>query len=64
MRQLVVSGDDASELLELIEEALDTVALFVEMGVVSRWNLRFRFERALARRVVNVKSTPLANLLI
>ena len=30
--QLVVSGRDAAELFELVEEALDDVALLVEVG--------------------------------
>jgi hypothetical protein len=34
LEQLVVSGCNASELLEVVEEALDTVALLVEIGVV------------------------------
>ena len=32
--ELVVSGCDATELFELVEEALDDVALFVEISVV------------------------------
>jgi hypothetical protein len=31
--ELVVSGCDASELLELVEEALDEIALLVEFSV-------------------------------
>ncbi len=33
---MLVSGCDAAEVFELVEEALDEVALFVEIGVVGR----------------------------
>lgn len=37
LRPLVVSGDDASEVLELGEEALDQVALTIEPAVWPSW---------------------------
>jgi hypothetical protein len=43
--QLVVSRSDASELFELVEEALDDVALFIEVGVVEPLNLAVSFRR-------------------
>ena len=41
--QLVVSGRDAPELFELVEEALDDVALLVQVGVVGTLTVRLRF---------------------
>ena len=41
--QFVVSGGDTTELFELIEEALDDVALLVEIGVVGPLHLAISF---------------------
>jgi hypothetical protein len=43
--QLVVSGGDAAELFELVEEALDDVAFFVEVNVVGTLDLAVSFWR-------------------
>jgi hypothetical protein len=43
--QLVVSGSDAAELFELVEEAFDDVAFFVEVDVVGTLDLAVSFWR-------------------
>jgi hypothetical protein len=43
--QLVVSGGDTAELFELVEEALDDVALLVEIDVVGTLDLAVSFRR-------------------
>ena len=43
--QLVVSGGDTAELFELVEEALDDVALLVEVDVVGTLDLAVSFRR-------------------
>ncbi len=43
--ELVVTGRDAAELFELIEEALDDVALLVEFGVVRPFEGAVSFRR-------------------
>ena len=48
--QLVISGGDATELFELVEEALDDVALLVEVGVVGTLDLAVSFRRDDGRR--------------
>ena len=43
--QLIISGCDASELFELVEEALDEIALLVEVDVVGALNLAIALGR-------------------
>ena len=43
--ELVVSGSDTTELFELVEEALDDVAFFVEVDVVGTLDLAVSFWR-------------------
>ena len=45
MKELVVSGCDAPELFELVEEALDTIAFLVKIGVVGALDFAVAFGR-------------------